>query len=252
MIKYYSILAVIYAISECCYHFANDVISIEVTNLDNRSSYIALKTFISNTIQLLLPITFGTSITLYSFTNIGIYISIFCLIGCIFCFFIQLDEEDNFYDYENEENNRKEDFTPITFIKRVNGDKLTLIKDFFVSAMFYGLFEKVFQLLFIYVIMLNYNSLISLGVILTIMAFFSLIVGYFYHKCGNKHSKTILIICCILVFIAALSLMYNINSKIAAIIFGLCIYGANTIFGSMYSTCKGNVSNNDNYYIVKK
>lgn len=245
-IKYYILLAVIYALSEMCYHFPNDSISIKATNLDNRTEYYNFKGIITNVITLLLPILLATTITKHSFNIVGIFILIFCILGAIFSYFLEGEERVEFYDFENEENNQRNLFRPQTFIKRIHGDKLTLISEYLTAALFYGLFESAFQVLFIYSIMTTFKSLVSLGIIVTIMSSFSLIILTLYNKYYQRYEKKCLIICCILVFIASLALMYNMGSKIAVIIFGICFSSADTIFGAMYSTCKGNVSNNYN------
>ena len=99
----YMLIAVIYAFSEILYWCAHELIYIDVTNNSNRKKYMSVRKILSKIINIISPIILGTSIELYSFTKIAIYVFILSVVQIIITLFIKTDiknKEKQKYDFK--------------------------------------------------------------------------------------------------------------------------------------------------------
>ena len=77
------IIAFIYGMSEVFYWVAHEVVYIDVTTNENRKHYMSIKKILSKILNIIAPIVLGSSIELYSFTKIAIYVFILSVIQII-------------------------------------------------------------------------------------------------------------------------------------------------------------------------
>lgn len=244
---YFLIMGILFALSEMCYHFANDSLTIDLTNIENRSLYVNTRNLLCNTLGIIIPYLLGTYMSSKSFNAAGQFIFYLSIIAIFICNFIKIKvDEDNFYDYENEENNRRDSFMPIQFINRVHLDKLSLVSEFLFSSLLYGIFENCFQILILYALYLSFNEMRTFGLIYSIFSFLGVVAVYIYNKFHKSKENKFIIMSTVCIFICLMCLIYNYTSPIGAIILGIAFQMANTVIGSLYSTVKGNVSNNYN------
>ena len=68
------IIAIFCGISETLYWSTHEMIFVGITNNDNRKSYMATKKIASTILNIVAPIILGSTIELYSFTKIAIYV----------------------------------------------------------------------------------------------------------------------------------------------------------------------------------
>ena len=78
---YFPIVAILYGISEVFYWTSHEVLYIDVTTNENRKDYMSIKTILGKIINIIAPVILGSSIELYSFTKIAIYIFILSIVS---------------------------------------------------------------------------------------------------------------------------------------------------------------------------
>ena len=83
------LIAIIYALSETLYWCAHELIYIDVTNNENRKNYMSIKKILSKILNIISHIILGTSIELYSFAKIAVYVLILSVIQIIITLFIK-------------------------------------------------------------------------------------------------------------------------------------------------------------------
>ena len=225
------LIAVIYAFSEILYWCAHELLYIDVTTNKNRKNYMSIKKILGKLINIIAPIILGTSIELYSFTKIALYVFILSLVQIILTLLIRVDIN----------NLKQEKYNYKNFIQCIRNNKLTKIKKYNLAGMAYGIVESSISTLIIIITMMTFKTSFSLGVLTTIFAICSMISLMLYNKFyNNKTSKLILILCSIIVVLGVLGLLIDIN-KTTLIIYNFCYIITFCIFDVVYNTRKGNL-----------
>lgn len=225
------LIAIIYAFSEILYWCAHELIYIDVTTNDNRKNYMSIKKILGKMINIIAPIILGTSIELYSFTKIAIYVFVLSIIQIVLTLLIKT----------NIENCSKNQYSFRNFLNYITENKLEKIKKYNLAGMAYGIVESSISTLIIVITVMTYKTSFNLGILTTIFAICSMISLMLYNKFYNKkNSKFILTLCSIIVVIGVLGLLVEIN-KITLVIYNFCYIITFCIFDVIYNTRKGDL-----------
>ncbi len=227
----YIFIAIIYAISEMLYWCAHELIYIDVTNNNNRKKYMSLKKILSKIVNILAPIILGTSIELYSFTKIAVYVFILSVIQIVITLFIKTDIKDK----ERVKYNFKE------FIVYIKENKLRKIQKYNLAGIAYGIVESSISTLIIIITIMTFKTSLNLGILTTIFSICSMLSLLLYNKFYNKNNaKFILSLCSIIVVVGVVGLLINI-SKTTLIIYNFGYIITFCIFDVVYNTRKGDL-----------
>ena len=208
---HYISIAIIYAFSEILYWCAHELIYIEVTNNNNRKQYMSIKKILGKIINIISPIILGTSIELYSFTKIAIYVFILSVIQIVITLFIKANVKED----------KKEKYN--------------------LSGISYGIIESSISTLIIIITIMTFKTSLNLGILTTIFSICSMLSLTLYNKFYNKYNaKYILSLCSIIVVVGVVGLLININ-KTTLIIYNFCYTITFCIFDAVYNTRKGDL-----------
>lgn len=228
---YFPIVAILYGISEVFYWVAHEVIYIDVTTNDNRKNYMSIKKILGKVTNIVAPIVLGSSIELYSFTKIAIYIFILSVIQIIISLQIKTDNR--------EENIEK--FNIRKFLKTLNVTQKEKLNKYTKSAIAYGVIESSIQTLVVIITMMTFKTSFNLGMLTSIFSICSIIGLYLYKKLYNrKNAKIILYLCSTLIILGVIGLVLDIN-KITLIIYNFVYTISICILGVIYDTKKGDL-----------
>ena len=228
---YFPIVAILYGVSEVFYWVAHEVIYIDVTTNDNRKNYMSIKKILGKVTNIVAPIVLGSSIELYSFTKIAIYIFILSVIQIIISLQIKTDNR--------EENIEK--FNISKFLKTLNGTQKEKLNKYTKSAIAYGVIESSIQTLVVIITMMTFKTSFNLGILTSIFSICSIIGLYLYKKFYNrKNAKIILYLCSTLIILGVIGLVLDIN-KITLIIYNFVYTISICILGVIYDTKKGDL-----------
>ena len=227
----YILIAIVYAFSEILYWCAHELIYVDVTNNDNRKKYVSIKKILSKIVNVVSPIILGTSIELYSFTKIAIYVFILSVIQIVITLCIKIDIEIG----EKPKYNFKK------FIEYVRQNKLKKVQKYNMSGVAYGIVESSISTLIIIITIMTFKTSLNLGILTTIFSICSMISLMLYNKFYNKNSaKFILALCSIVVVAGVVGLLINI-SRTSLIIYNFCYIVTFCIFDVVYNTRKGDL-----------
>ena len=224
-------IGIFYAISESLYWCSHELIYIDVTNNKNRKSYMTIKKILSKIINIIFPIILGTSIELYSFTKIAIYVFVLTVIQIIVALLIKTDIQ----------NNKKSTYNLRNFFKYIKDNKLEKIKAYNLSAIAYGIVESSISTLIVIITIMTFKTSFNLGVLTTIFNIFAMISLIIYNKFYNKNTaKRILGLCSVIMVLGVFGLLIDIN-RITLIIYNFCYITTFCIFDAIYNTRKGDL-----------
>lgn len=227
----YVLIGIVYAFSEMLYWCAHELIYINVTNNHNRKKYMSLKKILSKIVNIVFPIILGTSIELFSFVKVAIYVFILSVIQIIITLFIKTNIK--------EEKNKKYDFKK--FINYIKKNKLLKVQQYNLSAIAYGIIESSISTLIVIITIMTFKTSFNLGVLSTIFSACSVLSLMLYNKFYNKNNaKFILLLCSIIVILGVIGLLININ-KSSLIIYNFCYMITFCIFDVVYNTRKGDL-----------
>ena len=225
------LIAIIYAFSETLYWCAHELIYIDVTNNNNRKKYMSIKKISSKILNIISPIILGTSIGLYSFTKIAIYIFMLSVIQILITLFIKTETK----------NDKNEKYDLKKFIKNIKDNNLKKIKKYGLSGIAYGIVESSISTLIIIITIMTFKTSLNLGILTTIFSICSMLSLMLYNKFYNKNNaKFILILCSIIVVLGVVGLLINI-SKTSLVIYNFCYVITFCIFDVVYNTRKGDL-----------
>lgn len=228
---YYVWIAIFYAIGESLYWCSHELIYIDVTNNKNRKNYMSIKKISGKIIKIISPIILGTSIELYSFTKIAIYVFVLTVIQIIVALLIKTDIQ----------NNKKSTYNLRNFFKYIKDNKLEKIKAYNLSAIAYGIVESSISTLIVIITIMTFKTSFNLGVLTTIFNIFAMISLIIYNKFYNKNTaKRILGLCSIIMVLGVFGLLIDIN-RITLIIYNFCYITTFCIFDAVYNTRKGDL-----------
>lgn len=228
---YYVWIAIFYAIGESLYWCSHELIYIDVTNNKNRKNYMSIKKISGKIIKIISPIILGTSIELYSFTKIAIYVFALTIIQIIVALLIKTDIQ----------NNKKSTYNLRNFFKYIKDNKLEKIKAYNLSAIAYGIAESSISTLIVIITIMTFKTSFNLGVLTTIFNIFAMISLIIYNKFYNKNTaKRILGLCSVIMILGVFGLLIDIN-RITLIIYNFCYITTFCIFDAVYNTRKGDL-----------
>lgn len=226
------IVAVFCGISETLYWSTHEMIFVGITNNSNRKSYMATKKIFSTIVHIIAPIILGSTIELYSFTKIAIYVLVLSLIQIIITMQIKIETKKN---VESTKFNIK------NYIKNIKSKKELKAHQYYKSNLLYGIIEDPMKTLVTIITIMTFKTSLNLGIITTIFAIFQILIMYLYKKFYNKNNaKYILFIISILIFIGAIGLVIDID-KATLIIYNFACTTGLCIFDAVYNTQKGNL-----------
>ena len=226
------IVAIFCGISETLYWSAHEIIFVEITNNENRKSYMATKKIASTIVNIVAPIILGSTIELYSFTKIAIYVLALSIIQIVLSFQIKIDSKVNV---------KTTKFSLKNYINTIKTKKGLKVHKYYKSNLLYGIVEDPMKTLVTIITIMTFKTSLNLGILTTIFSIFQIAVMYLYKKFYNKsNAKYILFAVSSLIFIGAMGLVIDID-KITLIIYnfacttGLCIFDA--IYNCNFSNC---------------
>lgn len=225
------LIAIIYAFSEILYWCAHELIYIDVTTNDNRKSYMSIKKILSKLINIISPIILGTSIELYSFGKIAIYVLGLSIIQIVITLLIKTDIS----------NTKQNKYSFKKFVNCIKENKLEKIKKYNLAGIAYGIVESSISTIIIIITVMTFKTSFNLGILTTIFSICSMISLILYNKFYNKkNAKLILILCSVVIVTGVLGLLIDIN-KMTLIIYNFCYIVTFCIFDVIYNTTKGNL-----------
>lgn len=229
--KYFPIVAVLYGISETFYWVVHESIYIKATTNENRKSYMTTKKIIGKVTNIIAPIILGSSIELYSFSKIAVYIFVLSLIQVIISLKIEIKNDE-----ENaEECNIK------SFIKSLNDIQRQKIKKYTKASIAYGIISNCIQTLVVIITVITFKTSLNLGILTSIFAICSILALYLHKKYyTNSNSKFVLYLYSVLMLIGVIGLIIDIN-KITLIFYNLFYKTSIAILGTIYDTKKANI-----------
>ena len=228
--KYYLLIAVIYSLSEIFYWCSHELINIDVIDNENRKHYISIKKVLSKIINIISPIILGSSIELYSFGKIAVYVLILSIIQVIINLLIKIDIKNIPQKYNFKE-----------FLGYIKANKLTKIKSYYLAGVAYGIVEASISTLIIIITIMTFKTSMNLGILTTIFSICSMFSLALYNKHYNsKNASIVLFSCATLLLIGVIGLLFNI-SKITLIIYNFCYTITFCIFDVVYNTRKGDL-----------
>ena len=196
--------------------------------------YMSIKKILSTITKIVAPLVLGSTIELYSFTKIAIYIFVLSVIQII----ISLQIKPNELNTTKEQNDK---YDIKAYIKEIMKNRNSKVNAYYRSNLIYGIIEDPMSTLVTIITVMTFKTSLNLGILTTIFSIFSIISLYLYKKYYNKNnSKIILSICSILIFIGAVGLVIDIG-KSTLIIYNFACTVSLCIFDVIFNTQKGNL-----------
>ena len=229
--NYYMWIAIFYGIGESLFWCSHELIYIDVTNNKNRKNFMSIKKITGKIISIISPIILGTSIELYSFTKIAIYVFALTIIQIIVVLLIKTDIQ----------NNKKSTYNLKKFFKHIKENKLEKIRVYNLSGIAYGIVESSISTIIVIITIMTFKTSFNLGVLTTIFNIFAMISLILYNKFYNKsNAKRILGLCSLIMLSGVFGLLIDIN-KITLIIYNFCYITTFCIFDVVYNIRKGDL-----------
>ena len=229
---YFPIVAILYGISEVFYWTSHEVLYIDVTTNENRKDYMSIKTILGKIINIIAPVILGSSIELYSFTKIAIYIFILSVIQIIISLQIKTDKNETLITNK---------YSIKTFLEDLNNSQKIKINKYTKSAIAYGVIESSMQTLVVIITIMTFKTSFNLGILTSVFSICSMIAMYLYKNFYNRNnSKFVLYLCSSLIVIGVIGLVFDIN-KITLVIYNFVYTISICILGVIYDTKKGDL-----------
>lgn len=230
--NYYIIVAIFCSISGVLYWSTHELLAVDVTNNSNRQNYTSVKKILTTLAHIIAPIILGSTIELYSFTKIAIYIFILSVIQILVTMQIKPDK----YDISNTD---KYDIK--TYIKELKENKSSKIFTFYLSTFIYGIIDDSMRVLVTIVTVMTFKTSLNLGILTTIFSLCSILTLYLYKKYYNKKNcKIILAIFSTLIVIGAIALVIKID-RFSLIIYNFACTVSLCVFDANFNAIKGNL-----------
>ena len=230
------IVAIIFGLSETLYWSTHELIFIDVTNNNNRKDYMSIKKILSTIVKIVAPIVLGTSIELYSFSKVAIYIFALSVIQIILS--LQIDSK------EFSINNKGEPYSLKKYILVLRENRLKSIKKFYGASFFFGIVLNTLATIVTVVTVMTFKTSFNLGILTTIFSVFSILSLFLYKKIDNKNKiKKFIIRCSVLVMVSVIGLLLNI-SKATLIIYYFTYSITICIIDTAFNTKKGDLIKN--------
>ena len=226
------IVAIFCGISETLYWSTHEMIFVGITNNGNRKGYMATKKIASTIVHIVAPIIIGSTIELYSFTKIAIYVLALSIIQIILSLQIKIG---------NKVNAKTTNFSIKNYINTIKSKKDLRVHKYYKSNLLYGIVEDPMKTLVTIITIMTFKTSLNLGILTTIFAIFQIVVMYLYKKFYNRNNaKYILFAISVLIFIGTMGLVIDIG-KITLIIYNFACTTGLCIFDAIYNTQKGDL-----------
>lgn len=226
------IVAIFCGISETLYWSTHEMIFVGITNNGNRKGYMATKKIASTIVHIVAPIIIGSTIELYSFTKIAIYVLALSIIQIILSLQIKID---------NKVNSKTTNFSIKNYINIIKSKKDLSVHKYYKSNLLYGIVEDPMKTLVTIITIMTFKTSLNLGILTTIFAISQIVVMYLYKKFYNRNNaKYILFAISVLIFIGTMGLVIDIG-KITLIIYNFACTTGLCIFDAIYNTQKGDL-----------
>lgn len=226
------IVAIFCGISETLYWSTHEMIFVGTTNNGNRKGYMATKKIASTIVHIVAPIIIGSTIELYSFTKIAIYVLALSIIQIILSLQIKID---------NKVNIKTTKFSIKNYINTIKSKKDLRVHKYYKSNLLYGIVEDPMKTLVTIITIMTFKTSLNLGILTTVFAIFQIVVMYLYKKFYNRNNaKYILFAISVLIFIGTMGLVIDIG-KITLIIYNFACTTGLCIFDAIYNTQKGDL-----------
>lgn len=194
------IVAIFCGISETLYWSTHEMIFVGITNNSNRKSYMATKKIASTIVHIVAPIILGSTIELYSFNKIAIYVLVLSIIQIILSFQIKIDRQANIETTK---------FSLKNYINTIKYKKELKVHKYYKSNLLYGIVEDPMKTLVTIITIMTFKTSLNLGILTTIFSIFQIAVMYLYKKLYNKNNaKYILFTVSSLIFIGAIGISH--------------------------------------------
>ncbi len=227
------IVAIFCGISETLYWSVHELIYIDVTNNDNRKDYMSIKKILGTVVKIVAPIILGSSIELYSFTKIAIYVFILSIIQIIISLKI------NYKEFNSNNDVKKYDIKK--YLIELKKNKISKIKKYYQASLIFGIIQDIMKTLVIVITIMTFKTSLNLGILTTIFSTCAIASIYLYKKYYNKNnSKKILVICSLLILIGIIGVLLNI-SRSTLIIYNFTYTVSVCILDAIYNTKKGDL-----------
>lgn len=192
----------------------------------------ATKKIASTIVHIIAPIILGSTIELYSFTKIAIYVLVLSIIQIIISMQIKMD---------NKIDSERTKFSIMNYMSNINTNKDFKVHKYYKSNLLYGIIEDPMKTLVTIITIMTFKTSLNLGIITTIFSIFQILTMYMYKKFYNKNNaKYVLFIVSTLIFIGAIGLVIDIG-KATLIIYNFACTTGLCIFDAIYNTQKGNL-----------
>ncbi|MDD4275813.1 MAG: hypothetical protein PHO33_02400, partial [Clostridia bacterium] len=217
-------------ISEAFFWSIFNILQNELVSSQNMQKQISLKAITKKVINVVIPITLGAAIELYSFSRIAIIVCVFSLAQILLSFYIKNEDENT------------ETINLKSFIKTIKKDEMTFrpYKYLYLASFFYGLKHNVNSLITILTIFV-FVTTFKLGVLTSVVAVFSIIALSLFLKFYNsKKHKPFIISLVILGTISILMVAFKL-SPITLIIFNLVYVVTSVILETLLTVQRNNL-----------
>ena len=233
LINNFIIVAIFYGLSELLFWSTHETIFIRVTTNDNRQDYVSIKHILSKISRIVVPIILGSSIELYSFSKIAIYVLILSIIQIFISLQINTNEDNR------EEKIEKYDIKQ--YIKELKNSKRTKLNEYYKSNLIYGIIEDPMSTIVTILTVMTFKTSLNLGILTTIFSICSMGTIYIYKKYYNKKNcGIILCICATFIIFGALGIIVNTN-RLTLVIYNFACTVSLCVFDAIYNTHKGNL-----------
>lgn len=166
------IVAIFCGISETLYWSTHEMIFVGITNNGNRKSYMATKKIASTIVHIVAPIILGSTIELYSFTKIAIYVLVLSIIQIILSLQIKIDSKVNIETTK---------FSIKNYINTIKSKKDLKVHKYYKSNLLYGIVEDPMKTLVTIITIMTFKTSLNLGILTTIFSIFQIAVMYLYN-----------------------------------------------------------------------
>lgn len=233
IVSNFIIVAIFYSLSELLFWSTHEIIFIEVTTNNNRQDYMSIKNILSKISKIIIPIVLGSSIELYSFSKIAVYIFILSIIQI--CISLKIKP--------NEFNSKEkiEKYNIKHYLKELNNNKGTKLTKYYKSNLIYGIIEDPMSTIVTILTVMTFKTSLNLGILTTIFSVCSMGTIYIYKKYYNKRNcGVILWTFAIFIILGTLGIIFNTN-RITLVIYNFACTVSLCVFDAIYNTQKGNL-----------
>lgn len=194
------------------------------------------KKILSKIVNVVSPIILGTSIELFSFVKIAIYVFLFSILQIFLLFSIKTSFK----------NQSAEKYSLFNFLEYIKKDKIKKIDNYGRSGIYLGILENSISTLIIFITIKTFKTTFNLGILTTIFAICSMISLLLYKKFySKKNSYFILALCCVIYVTGVLGLLIEFK-KFTLVLYNFGYIISYSVFDVIYNTNKGNLVNDCN------